>query len=89
MLKQVWKVLDADGSGYIEAGEFGRFMRRGEATVGETWKSRLHAQRRMEVQVELAVRHKEKRAMEGVAPASEKDVMMVPVAAPRGAPTAR
>ena len=74
VLKQVWKVLDADGSGYIEAGEFGRFMRPGEAAVGETWKSRLHAQRRMEVQVELAVRHKEKRAMEGVAPASEKEV---------------
>ena len=74
VLKQVWKVLDADGSGYIDAGEFGRFMRPGEAAVGETWKTKLHAQRHMEAQAQLAVRHKEKRAMEGVAPASEKDV---------------
>ena len=75
VLKSVWKVLDADGSGYIDAGEFGRFMRPGEAAVGqETWKTKLHAQRHTEAQASLAVRHKEKRAMEGVAPASEQDV---------------
>ena len=75
VLKSVWKALDSDVSGYIEAGEFGRFMRRGEATVGEeTWKSRLRAQRHEEAQASLVVRHKDKRAMEGVAPASKQDV---------------
>jgi len=30
-LRSLWKALDDDASGWISAGEFGRFMRKGEA----------------------------------------------------------
>ena len=30
-LISVWKALDEDGSGYLEAGEFGKFMRASQA----------------------------------------------------------
>ena len=30
-LQEVWRALDQDNSGYINAGEFGRFMRRPRA----------------------------------------------------------
>ena len=32
-LEGLWRALDADSSGWISAGEFGRFMRRGEMTA--------------------------------------------------------
>ena len=48
-LKQTWVALDADGSGRISAGEFGRFMRLGEHVLrdgGQTWKERRLAEKR-------------------------------------------
>ena len=41
-LAQLWKALDTDASGYLGAGEFGRFMRRGEPEKEVSWKERLH-----------------------------------------------
>ena len=32
-LRSLWKALDDDASGWISAGEFGRFMRKGEAAT--------------------------------------------------------
>ena len=42
-LQSLWKALDTDGSGWMAAGEFGRFMRRGEPEKGPTWKEKLHS----------------------------------------------
>ena len=45
-MRSVWVALDSDGSGYLSAGEFGRFMRKGEEGVGSvstTWRQNLHA----------------------------------------------
>ena len=48
-LRAVWAALDTDGSGYIAAGEWGRFMKLGEqhlrqearkAGKGLSWKER-------------------------------------------------
>ena len=52
-LKSVWAALDNDGSGYITAGEFGNFMRKGESALRmlrpqTTWKQRLDSKRRLE-----------------------------------------
>ena len=35
-LKRLWRALDEDGSGFIAAGEFGAFMRKGEAMNSRT-----------------------------------------------------
>ena len=40
-IKSVWLALDADRSGYINAGEFGQFMRRGEHVPNSTLASTL------------------------------------------------
>lgn len=48
-LKSIWLALDADDSGYVTAGEFGQFMRRGRYLLVKhttTWKERLVAARR-------------------------------------------
>ena len=50
-LRGVWRALDADGSGYLTAGEFGHFMKRGEAHLQQlhpeqSWKQLLHRERR-------------------------------------------
>ena len=37
-LQAVWKSLDDDGSGFIGAGEFARFMKRGEDWESSGWK---------------------------------------------------
>ena len=42
-LKRVWAALDDDRSGYLTSGEFGAFMRKGEAALRvlrpqSTWK---------------------------------------------------
>ena len=39
-LQAVWRALDSDLSGFISAGEFGRFMRKGEKEQGVGWKER-------------------------------------------------
>ena len=39
-VQAVWKALDTDGSGFIGAGEFGAFMRKGEAKPGMRWQDR-------------------------------------------------
>ena len=51
-LKRVWAALDDDRSGYLTSGEFGAFMRKGEAALRvlrpqSTWKERLHAKHRL------------------------------------------
>ena len=50
-LKRVWAALDNDRSGYLTSGEFGAFMRKGEAALRvlrpqSTWKEKLHSTRR-------------------------------------------
>eukprot|EP00964_Phaeocystis_antarctica_P091859 scaffold58971_cov45-Phaeocystis_antarctica.AAC.2 len=52
-LKSVWAALDDDGSGFITAGEFGSFMRKGEVALRmlrpqTTWKQKLAVVRRQE-----------------------------------------
>ena len=52
-LKSVWAALDNDGSGFITAGEFGNFMRKGEVALRmlrpqTTWKQKLALTRRLE-----------------------------------------
>ena len=44
--------MDEDGSGFLTAGEFGHFMKIGEAALRvlrpqSTWKERLHAKHRL------------------------------------------
>lgn len=41
--KRLWRTMDEDASGFITAGEFGHFMRKGEAEPGLTWKERRTA----------------------------------------------
>ena len=60
-LQSLWKALDFDASGFIDAGEFGHFMRRGVLT-GEpqtlsrvtqenlAWRDKLKQQRRREME---------------------------------------
>ena len=78
-LKSLWAALDKDGSGYVAAGEFGTFMRKGEAELRmlhppTTWKKRLESARRQEAAAVTSALNKEKNAMVGVVAASEKDV---------------
>lgn len=78
-LKSLWAALDKDGSGYVAAGEFGTFMRKGEAELRmlhppTTWKKRLESARRQEAAAVTSALNKEKNAMLGVVAASEKDV---------------
>ena len=47
-LMSVWRSLDNDASGFISAGEFGRFMRLGEKPKGPTWKEKLHLKKAAE-----------------------------------------
>ena len=56
-LRGVWRALDADGSGYLTAGEFGHFMKRGEEKLRQlhpqsTWKQLLHRERRAHDQIQ-------------------------------------
>ena len=46
-LKKVWLALDKDSSGFITAGEFGAFMRRGERILSAPvhWRERAHQAR--------------------------------------------
>jgi len=39
-LRGVWRALDDDCSGYLTAGEFGRFMRRAQPPPGASWRER-------------------------------------------------
>lgn len=57
-LQAVWRSLDADASGYISAGEFGRFMRLGEAGNGVSWRDRLEARNRARAEEVKADLHK-------------------------------
>ena len=41
--KRLWRTMDEDASGFITAGEFGHFMRKGEPEPGLTWKERRTA----------------------------------------------
>ena len=41
-VKKLWLALDQDGSGHIDAGEFGRFMRCGAPQRGKGAKSNLN-----------------------------------------------
>ena len=62
-LRGVWRALDADGSGYLTAGEFGHFMRRAEAQpessgaygVDVGWRTKLHKKRRIVHRMKTAV----------------------------------
>ena len=45
-LQSVWRALDADNSGFVTAGEFGRFMRQGKRADGVPWRERVGAKNR-------------------------------------------
>ena len=47
-LKALWKALDADLGGFVNAEEFGKFMRLGEPEKGPTWKERRQSKKAME-----------------------------------------
>jgi len=83
-LKAAWVALDVDQSGYISAGEFGHFMRKGEHVLENAmphgpWKQRrverakaAHAARQLEKD---KLFHKDiAREMAGAASASDEDV---------------
>ena len=79
LLKSVWAALDVDSSGFITAGEFGVFMRKGEAHLRasqpqSTWKQRLASSRRLEAEAVTLALTKEKRAMVGVEAAEPAQV---------------
>ena len=45
-VKAVWKALDADLGGFLTAGEFGAFMRKGERACRPKWEASCWRQRR-------------------------------------------
>ena len=66
-LKSLWASLDEDGSGFIAAGEFGHFMKKGEKAVRTlrpqtTWKQKLASTRRLEAEAVTTALNKEKDA---------------------------
>ena len=76
-MRSVWVALDSDGSGYLSAGEFGRFMRKGEEGVGSvstTWRQNLHAKLQREREEFEAVLYKEARRNAHIEPADESEV---------------
>ena len=81
-LRGVWRALDADGSGYLTAGEFGHFMRRAEAQpessgaygVDVGWRTKLHKKRRQEKESFVMEMNKESLAFADVKGASESEV---------------
>eukprot|EP00964_Phaeocystis_antarctica_P091858 scaffold58971_cov45-Phaeocystis_antarctica.AAC.1 len=83
-LKRVWAALDNDRSGYLTSGEFGAFMRKGEAALRvlrpqSTWKEKLHSTRRLEAAAVTAGLNKEKNAMSNINPAGEDRVLELAV----------
>jgi Ca2+-binding EF-hand superfamily protein len=83
-LKTAWVALDVDSSGYISAGEFGSFMRRGERVLNEAKEERPWKERRLErAKAAHAARLAERDALfhrdiakqlEGAPPASDEEV---------------
>ena len=74
--------MDEDGSGFLTAGEFGHFMKIGEAALRvlrpqSTWKERLHAKHRNEAAAFTAKLNKERDAMAHVRPADRHKCKMV------------
>jgi Ca2+-binding EF-hand superfamily protein len=50
-IKKVWLALDKDGSGWMTAGEFGAFMRKGQHAINSnrpTWRQKAEAAKRAE-----------------------------------------
>ena len=73
-LKQTWVALDSDGTGFITAGEFGLFMKKGEAALRSlrpqtTWREKVAARRRLEVTALTASMSKERSTTAHVAAA--------------------
>ena len=52
-LRAVWAALDTDSTGFVGAGEFGAFMRRGEKLVNAGATSPRDARRAMSMQVRI------------------------------------
>ena len=78
-LKSLWAALDEDASGFIVAGEFGRFIKKGEAAVRAlrpqmAWKERVALTRRLEAAEVAAALIKEKGAMAGMRAADDEQV---------------
>ena len=78
-LRAVWQALDDDKSGFLTAGEFGKFMRKGEVELlrqkpQATWKEKLLAARREETAAAEAERNRFKLEMAGIMPAGEAQV---------------
>ena len=75
-LQAVWAALDTDGSGYITAGEFGGFMRKGESAVPLelTWQARVLASKRAMAGQVRAAAEGDKWVAAGIEPASDEQV---------------
>ena len=84
-LQAAWRAMDADASGYVSAGEFGAFMRKGqgdEAAVGgasTTWRvklvqERLAGAKAVRMQLDEMVGRDLNKKMADVAAASEEEV---------------
>ena len=82
-LKRIWLALDKDSSGWITAGEFGGFMRRGEKAMTlaqPSWKERAQQAREREATAVRAAKsvmnHTDiKNALAGEQPASSDEVI--------------
>ena len=75
-LRAVWAALDADGSGFITAGEFGGFMRKGEPAVPPelSWQARVLASKRAIADQVRAEAEGDKWVAAGIEPASDGQV---------------
>ena len=84
-LKSIWLALDLDDSGYVTAGEFGQFMRRGRYLLVKhttTWRERLVAARRASAAQQRRERddlfeRDMQRRTDGAAAASEGDTSLL------------
>ena len=78
-LRAVWAALDADGSGFITAGEFGGFMRKGEPAVPPelSWQARVLASKRAIADQVRAEAEGDRWIAAGIEPASDGQVIVL------------
>lgn len=78
-LHALWRALDSDSSGYVDAGELGRFMKLGKAAAGASSRQRLRAANSVVVAAVRADTHAKRgtdltHALVDVVPAPEEEV---------------
>ena len=80
-IRRLWRALDEDSSGYIDAGEFGRFMKKGEAGESQVEKarrdllaSRAASSKALRAESDARVGRDLSHSLAGLEPASEEEV---------------